>query len=166
MSVTVQGSVPSDWNDQTAAHIARRLQALERAFTGASKGFVAPSYPSFGSGVPQGGTTIIQGGGGVTDHGALTGLLDDDHPQYAPAGQQMSPTPHQHNPDDVAGLEHRFLRRGESARALPHVHSAEEFGFDSRFYRRGERVPPEAHAHVELRPDDAQFVLASRMFGG
>src|SRR6185503_13776641 len=22
------------------------------------------------------------GGGGVTDHGALTGLLDDDHPQY------------------------------------------------------------------------------------
>jgi hypothetical protein len=23
------------------------------------------------------------GGGGVTDHGALTGLLDDDHPQYA-----------------------------------------------------------------------------------
>jgi hypothetical protein len=24
------------------------------------------------------------GGGGVTDHGALTGLLDDDHPQYLP----------------------------------------------------------------------------------
>ncbi len=22
------------------------------------------------------------GGGGVTDHGALTGLADDDHPQY------------------------------------------------------------------------------------
>jgi hypothetical protein len=22
------------------------------------------------------------GGGGVTDHGALTGLTDDDHPQY------------------------------------------------------------------------------------
>lgn len=22
------------------------------------------------------------GGGGVTDHGALTGLSDDDHPQY------------------------------------------------------------------------------------
>ena len=28
--------------------------------------------------VPEGG-----GGGGVTDHGALTGLADDDHPQYA-----------------------------------------------------------------------------------
>ena len=27
---------------------------------------------------------IPSGGGGVTDHGALTGLSDDDHPQYAP----------------------------------------------------------------------------------
>jgi hypothetical protein len=27
-------------------------------------------------------STITTGGGGVTDHGALTGLSDDDHPQY------------------------------------------------------------------------------------
>lgn len=27
-------------------------------------------------------TLISSGGGGVTDHGALSGLLDDDHPQY------------------------------------------------------------------------------------
>ncbi len=27
-------------------------------------------------------TTVLSGGGGVTDHGALTGLSDDDHPQY------------------------------------------------------------------------------------
>jgi hypothetical protein len=27
-------------------------------------------------------STITTGGGGVTDHGALTGLADDDHPQY------------------------------------------------------------------------------------
>jgi hypothetical protein len=25
---------------------------------------------------------VVGGGGGVTDHGALTGLADDDHPQY------------------------------------------------------------------------------------
>ena len=52
-----------------------------------------------GPGVPVGGTTgqaltkidgtdyntqwTTGGGGGVTDHGALTGLADDDHPQYA-----------------------------------------------------------------------------------
>lgn len=30
------------------------------------------------------------GGGGVTDHGALTGLLDDDHPQYLTAGRADS----------------------------------------------------------------------------
>lgn len=37
------------------------------------------------------------GGGGVTDHGALTGLADDDHPQY-------SQTTHNHDADysDIA----------------------------------------------------------------
>jgi hypothetical protein len=30
----------------------------------------------------SGNITITGGGGGVTDHGALTGLADDDHPQY------------------------------------------------------------------------------------
>lgn len=29
------------------------------------------------------------GGGGVTDHGALTGLADNDHPQYALAGTSV-----------------------------------------------------------------------------
>jgi hypothetical protein len=34
-------------------------------------------------GASEGGTTVIQSGsGGVTDHGALTGLLDNDHTQY------------------------------------------------------------------------------------
>jgi hypothetical protein len=31
---------------------------------------------------PGGASSIPGGGGGVTDHGALTGLSDDDHPQY------------------------------------------------------------------------------------
>lgn len=35
-----------------------------------------------GNGVVQITTGAGTGGGGVTDHGALTGLLDDDHPQY------------------------------------------------------------------------------------
>ena len=30
-------------------------------------------------------TVTVTSGGGVTDHGALTGLADDDHPQYVPA---------------------------------------------------------------------------------
>lgn len=30
---------------------------------------------------------ISQGGGGVTDHGALAGLSDDDHPQYLTEGR-------------------------------------------------------------------------------
>ena len=91
--------------------------------------------------------------------------------QYLQRGEQTQPQPHAHNPDDVVGLEHRFLRRLEPARALPHVHAPEELGLDSRFYRRGERVPPNAHGHVmadvaDLRPDDVQFVIAAQMFGG
>src|SRR5690606_13709717 len=31
----------------------------------------------------NGNVTVEGGGGGATDHGALTGLGDDDHPQYA-----------------------------------------------------------------------------------
>lgn len=40
------------------------------------------------------GETLISGagGGGVTDHGALTGLLDDDHTQYALAGASRAGT--------------------------------------------------------------------------
>jgi len=33
----------------------------------------------------SGSTNIVEVGGGVTDHGALTGLTDDDHPQYLEA---------------------------------------------------------------------------------
>lgn len=32
--------------------------------------------------LPNADVTLGSGGGGVTDHGALTGLVDDDHPQY------------------------------------------------------------------------------------
>ena len=36
---------------------------------------------NYDDGTPQ---ITISGAAGVTDHGALTGLLDDDHPQYVP----------------------------------------------------------------------------------
>ena len=35
-----------------------------------------------GDGSTAGGVAVTGGGGGVTDHGLLTGLLDDDHTQY------------------------------------------------------------------------------------
>jgi hypothetical protein len=47
----------------------------------------------------------------------------------------------------------------------------EVVGVEHRFIRRFERVAPAGHSHlmidvVDLRPDDAQFILASRIFGG
>lgn len=38
------------------------------------------------------GATGTGGGGGVSDHGALTGLSDDDHPQYGLVGSAESVT--------------------------------------------------------------------------
>ena len=48
------------------------------------------------------------GGGGVTDHGALTGLADDDHPQYhtdARGDARYSQLGHGHAIADVTGLQ-------------------------------------------------------------
>lgn len=48
------------------------------------------------------------GGGGVTDHGALTGLADDDHPQYlnnARGDARYSALGHGHSISDVTGLQ-------------------------------------------------------------
>lgn len=48
------------------------------------------------------------GGGGVTDHGALTGLADDDHPQYLTTGRgdaRYSPVGHTHPIAGVVGLQ-------------------------------------------------------------
>lgn len=44
--------------------------------------------------------TTLAGGGGVSDHGALTGLADDDHPQYfnqARGDARYAATTHHHN---------------------------------------------------------------------
>lgn len=173
MSVTVQGRVPRKWGDEAVSHLTRRLQILERALAGGADRFLAPSVPTFGSGTVSGGAGSSPSGGtspgGSTggNHGALTGLLDDDHPQYAP--RSMAFGPHQHDVGDVVNIESQFLRRLESFRA--HTHRPEELDLDSRFYRRGERVPTEAHTHSiaemsDLNPADMQFILASRIFGG
>ena len=68
------------------------------------KGSTAPASPTTGqwfydtddfSLYIYNGTDWVSGSGGVTDHGALTGLLDDDHDQYL-----LNTTDH----DDFAGL--------------------------------------------------------------
>lgn len=151
MSPKVQGRVPTKWSDATAKHITERLRALEKAVAGGQDVFQSPAVPTFGSGTVTGGAGSGGGGGGgtstgVTDHGALTGLLDSDHPQYIVHDERTRAHPHQHTSEDLVGLEHKFLRRLE-------------------------RSPPERHGHIvadvsDLRPDDEQFVLASRMFGG
>ena len=135
------------FDDRLAATIGERLIALEKANRGGGSTFVSPAVPAFGGGSPGApgapGPPGPPGTPGVTDHGALTGLEDDDHPQYVHRAQGP----------------------------VPHVHTAESLGLDAQFYRRPERVPPQPHSHrmadvADLRPDDAQFVLASRMFGG
>ena len=157
MTVAVRGRVPirqdGRFTDGEATHIAERLQALERAIAGSGSTFLAPSTPTFGSGpIISSGSGAGSGGGGggggtgggttVTDHGALTGLEDDDHPQYA--GRFDSVKPHSHGPFDVAGLESRFPNRFERI-VFPHSHMMGD-------------VP-------DLRPDDAQFVIAGRIYG-
>lgn len=172
MTVSVRGRVPSEWGEQTAAHITERLQALERATRGVDSGFVAPGVPAFGGGaVPGGGGSTVPpggggpgGGGGTTDHGALTGLLDDDHPQYVEQGDAVKP--HAHGPYDVVGLEERFLQHGEHP-YTPHTHGQQDIlGLDQR-----QRVQTPPHAHnmqdiPDLNPTDVQFILAARIFGG
>ncbi|MGG7653493.1 phage upper tail fiber protein [Kocuria rosea] len=69
--------------------------------------------------------TPTTGGGGVTDHGALTGLTDDDHPQYALAngsrGSFAAPT-HNHTTAEVTGLDTALAGKAATA----HSHTAAE----------------------------------------
>ena len=53
------------------------------------------------------------GGGGVTDHGALTGLSDDDHPQYlkvADAGNKLFVS--NSEPSVSAGVPYLWVQTG------------------------------------------------------
>lgn len=60
------------------------------------------------------------GGGGVTDHGALTGLLDDDHTQYALADGSrgnFAASSHTHAQSDVTGLSTALSGKANSVHA-------------------------------------------------
>lgn len=168
MSVPVRGKVPSKWDDQTARHITERFQALERALAGGAPVFLSPAIPTFGSGtVVPGGPG--GGGGGVTDHGALTGLADDDHPQYALRGEQDTLQPHVHGEHDVRGLENRLVVRGESVRPSAHTHGTQDVVGSDEFVRRGESVRTTAHRHVLADVADHnlwEMMLWQRVFGG
>ncbi|MGE5716716.1 MAG: hypothetical protein ACM369_08720 [Acidobacteriota bacterium] len=154
--VQVRGSIKArpdgKFDDRLAATIGERLIALEKANRGTAAGFVAPELPSFGPGSPGGGPGAPgppgpAGAPGVTDHGALTGLEDDDHPQYVLHGQET--VAHVHTDAELVGLENRFVQRGETIRAAAHSHAAQDVvGVDTEFVRRGESVRPAAHQHV------------------
>ena len=105
MTVSVRGPVPFRWSPHTAQHITERLKALEKAFGGGSEAFLSPATPPFGPGtIPGGPGPVGPPGSGVTDHGDLTGLEDDDHPQYSLRGEEaaMGTEPHQHLLGDVS----------------------------------------------------------------
>jgi hypothetical protein len=52
------------------------------------------------------------GGGGVSDHGSLTGLTDNDHPQYAPS-TDWTPPPFQYkDADEITVLAGRYHKGG------------------------------------------------------
>lgn len=166
MSVTVRGRVPNEWSPQTALHITERLRALEKAMAGGVEIFRSPAAPPTGPTIivtPGSGGTGGPGTGGVTDHGDLTGLLDNDHPQYAQRGER--PPIHGHSSFDVSGLEGRFHLRGEAARPAQHRHNAQDIsGLD--------QSPPMLRKHVhsqgdisDLSASDTQFILASQIFG-
>ena len=129
MTVSVRGPVPTRWSPHTAQHITERFKALEKAVGDGSAAFLSPATPTFGAGTITGGGGSTGGGGGgggaaagVTDHGALTGLADDDHPQYIAHGESAPAFPHTHLETDVVGVEERFVERGESVSPAQHQH--------------------------------------------
>lgn len=154
MTVVVRGRVPrrkdGKFSDESANNIEQRLLALERDAAGRAPTFVSPTAPTFGGGIVPapggGGPGPGGGGGGVTDHGVLTGLGDHDHLLYVQHGEASLPLPHQHNVEEVVGVDQQYVRRLEKVSPAPHAHRIADV--------------------VDLYPDSDQFVLASRVFGG
>ncbi len=58
------------------------------------------------------GIPASSGGGGVTDHGGLTGLGDDDHPQYAEIANAETITGLWGFSTHPTGLDHGNRQRG------------------------------------------------------
>jgi hypothetical protein len=170
VTVSVRGKLIAPggkFTEGVASQISDRLIALEKALQQGGDRFVSPEAPAFGAGAGSSTVTNITNVTGVTDHGALTGLEDNDHPQYAQHLEPAAPRPHVHGPDDVLSLDGRFYRRSEAVRPAPHIHTAQDIaGFD---FDRPQPVRPHAHVAADvadLSPDDAQFVLAQQVYGG
>ena len=85
------------FDDRLAATIGERLIALEKAARGIGDTFTAPGVIPGAPGAP--GEPGAPGADGVTDHGELTGLFDDDHPQYLRHLELAPPLPHRHVSD-------------------------------------------------------------------
>jgi hypothetical protein len=67
------------------------------------------------------------GGGGVTDHGALTGLTDDDHPQYlnnARGDARYAQISHAHTISNITGLQTAL----DGKAAATHTHTISDVG--------------------------------------
>lgn len=69
----------------------------------------------------NGNVTVPSGGGGATDHGALTGLSDDDHPQYALADGtrgSFAAANHSHAISGVTGLQAALDGKADAAQTI------------------------------------------------
>jgi hypothetical protein len=178
--IPVRGRVPGQWNDSTAQHLTERLQAIERALSGGAQVFSTPASPAYGAGSGAVVTAVagaVAGtgpgavGGGVSDHGLLTGLGDNDHPQYSLNEQGIEPPiMHVHGEFDVIGLESRFVTRGEQVDPLPHPHGiADVRGTENEYVRRNEAALAESHRHMLADIADFQLwemMLWREVYGG
>jgi len=132
VSVPVRGTIRASegFTERVASEIGERLIALEKDARGAGDIYTSPAAPPFGGGAAGApgtpGAPGAPGTPGATDHGALTGLLDDDHPQYAQREEQMDVIPHVHGAGELYGLEGRFAERIEALSTPPHVHATRD----------------------------------------
>jgi len=154
-----------DFTQTVASEIGERLITLEKHASGVVSG--TPSTLPGIPGVPGSpGLPGAPGAPGVSDHGALTGLLDDDHPQYVQHGEQTDATPHVHGAAELYGLEARFEERVEALSAPPHVHLASDvLGIEPA--PLSSQPDPHVHSMRDLVDyDPAQIMLFIEVFGG
>lgn len=115
----------SELSERTASEIGERLVALEKDTRGAGEaGILSPGAVPFGPGADTNVTNVTNIVEGTTDHGALTGLLDDDHPQYVQHGEKVHPKPHQHQTGPAVDLTYEPSGPGTSTlvAAADHTH--------------------------------------------
>lgn len=100
-----------DWN--AMANLPLTFPPSEHSHTLGELSNVETPAPQLGQVLGWNGTIwapiiVGSGGGGVTDHGSLSGLADDDHTMYAKADGSrgaFAPTSHTHSIGNVTGLQ-------------------------------------------------------------